>query len=97
MPKLVLFALGILALLILSRRVRGIVFHVHVRRFFTIVAFVTAFAAIGVLGYLLWKYWWPIYMAKPTVEYYDYTIEQDLNPETPGTGGPATPVIIQTR
>jgi|GEM_PF-1956823 len=97
MPKLVLFALGILALLIFSRRIRGIVFHVHVRRFLTIVIMVTVFAILVGAGYLLWKYWWPKYMAKPTVEYYDETIEQEMNPETPGTGGPPQPVIIQTR
>lgn len=97
MPKFVLFALGILALLIFSRRVRGIVFHIHVRRFLFIVTLVSILALIGIAGYLAWKYWWPMYLAKPTVEYYDETIEQELNPETPGTGGPASPVIIQTR
>ncbi len=97
MPKLVLFALGILAVLIFSRRIRSIVFHVHVRRFLFIVTLVSILALIGIAGYLAWKYWWPMYMAKPTVEYYDETIEQEMNPETPGTGGPPQPVIIQTR
>lgn len=97
MPKFVLFALGILVVLIFSRRIRSIVFHVHVRRFLFIVTLVSILALIGVAGYLAWKYWWPMYMAKPTVEYYDETIEQEMSPETPGTGGPASPVIIQTR
>lgn len=97
MAKLVLwFIIGIIVLVI-SKRVRAIVFHVHVRRFFLIVMVVGGVTVAGIAGYLIWKYWWPIYMAKPTVEYYDETIEQDLNPATPGTGGPPKPVIIQTR
>lgn len=97
MPKLVLFALGILAVLVFSRRVRGIVFHVHVRRFVLIFFTMTFITVLGVAAYFLYKFWWPRYMAKPTVEVYDETIDQEINPETPGTGGPKDPVIIQTR
>ena len=97
MPELDLLALVILAVLIFSPRIRRIVFHVHVRRFVSIVLFVSLLALIGILGYVTWKYWWPMYMARPTVEYRDETLEQDMNPVTPGTGGPAQPVIIQTR
>lgn len=97
MARLVLFAVGIVVLLVLSRRVRAVVFHLHVRRFVLIFVTVTLIAAASVGGYFLWKYWWPIFMAKPTVQWSDTTIELDEHPETPGTGGPASPVIIQTR
>ena len=97
MPQLVLLALLIFAVLVFSRRIRRIIFHVHVRNFFVILTFVTIIALCATVGYMLWKYWWPIYMAKPTVLYEDATLEQDMNPVTPGTGGPYKPAIIQTR
>lgn len=97
MPKLVLFALGILVLLVFSRRLRGVLFHIRVRRFALIFFTITLITVVGVVFYFLYKFWWPRYMAKPTVEVYDETIDQEINPETPGTGGPKDPVIIQTR
>jgi hypothetical protein len=97
MAKLVLWLIIGIVVLVISKRTRAIIFHVHVRRFFLIVMVVGGFTVAGIGGYLAWKYWWPLYMATPTVEYYDQTLEEDLDPTTPGTGGPATPVIIQTR
>ncbi len=97
MAKLVLMAIGILAVLVFSKRIRRIVFHIRVRRFFLTVLIVTFLAILGLALYLAYKYWWPKYMAIPTVIIYDETVEEDLTPVTPGTGGPAQPVIIQTR
>lgn len=68
-----------------------------IAHFILIVIVVSILACIGVGSYFLWKYWWPIYMALPTVEYRDETIEQDNSPITPGTGGPRQPVIIQNQ
>ena len=97
MARIVLIAVGIIVLLVVSRRVRRVVFHIHVRRFILIFTIVALLVVLGVGGYFAWKYWWPLYMAKPTSEWHDTTLELDANPETPGTGGPAQPVIIQTR
>lgn len=95
MPVVILCALAFLALLLLSRRLRPLIFHVHVRHFFLIVCIVSIVVMMGIVAVLLWKYWWPIYMATPVVEYRDETVEEEKNPYTPGTGGPPQPVIIQ--
>ncbi len=95
MPIVILCALGLLVLLLFSRRLLPVVFHVHVRHFLLITCVVSVVVIIGLSAFLLWKYWWPIYMATPVVEYRDETLEEDKNPYTPGTGGPPQPVIIQ--
>lgn len=97
MPKIILVLVIGVIVLALSKNVRRFVFHVHVRRFLLIFSTLTFIALCIIGGYFAWKYWWPLFMAKPTVEWHDVTLEQEQNPDTPGTGGPATPVIIQTR
>lgn len=97
MAKIVLILLALVGVLVVSRRIRSIVFHVRVRQFVIIFFVVCIVLILGGLGYLAWKYWWPMYMRLPTVEWTDTTLERDRNPVTPGAGGAPTPTIIQTR
>lgn len=97
MARIILIAIVVVAALVMSRKLRGIVFHMRVRRFLFIFTTVCFLALLGASGYYAWKYWWPIYMKQPTVEWTDTTIEHDSNPETPGAGGPVVPTLIQVR
>lgn len=83
--------------LIVSSRVRAVFFHPRVFRFLFIVAFVVFLVLIGGVGYTAWKYWWPLYMQTPVVEWEDTTLEHEKNPVTPGAGGPKKPTVIQVR
>jgi hypothetical protein len=97
MPTFVFWFIIACILLVISKRIRSIIFHLHVRRFVLIFSILSFLALLGLGGYLAWKFWWPLFMAKPTVEWQDTTVEIDMNPVTPGTGGTPQPVIIQTR
>lgn len=97
MAKLVLILVLVIGVLVVSRRIRSVVFHVRVRQFFIIVLFVCLVLALSGFGYLAWKYWWPLYMKQPTVQWTDTTLEHDESPVTPGAGGPSTPTEIQVR
>ena len=97
MRILILAAVGFVISIILFRRVRAVVFHVKVRQFLKAFLFVLLTVAVGGTLYAAWKYWWPIYMKTPTVEWTDTTLEQDENPVTPGAGGPIRPTEIQVR
>jgi hypothetical protein len=94
-PILTIIALALL--LIVSQRVRFVFFHPKTHQFLIIVAVIVFLSVLGGLGYAVWKYWWPMYMEIPIVEWTDTTLEQDKNPETPRTGGPSKPTIIQVR
>ena len=83
--------------LIVSARVRAVFFHPRVRHFLLIVFFIVMLVLMGVLGFAAWKYWWPLYMQIPVVEWEDTTLEHEKNPVTPGAGGPKKPTVIQVR
>lgn len=82
--KIILVAIAITLLLTFNRCLRSAVLHPHVTRFFLIVLCMTFLAVLVIAGYFGWKYWWPVYMAQPRVEWHDTTLEQELNPVTPG-------------
>jgi len=97
MPILVLAIVAFVVVLVVSKRIRSVLFHVQVRQFLFIVGCVTILLIIAGAGYAAWKYWWPLYMEIPVVEWNDSTLEKDSNPVTPGAGGPKTPTVIQVR
>ncbi len=97
MAKLVLLLAVIIGILVVSRRLRAIIFHIRVRQFFVIFFVLVVFFLIGGLAYAAWKYWWPVYMKQPTVQWTDTTLEHDASPVTPGAGGPVKPTEIQIR
>lgn len=97
MAKLVLVVVIVLGVLVISRPLRAIVFHVRVRQFVTIFIVTLVLFLMAGLGYAAWKYWWPMYMKQPTMQWTDTTLEQDAEPETPGAGGPVKPTQIQIR
>ncbi len=97
MAKIVLIAVVILGVLVVSRPLRAIVFHVRVRQFVTIFFVMIILSLIAGLGYAGWKYWWPMYMKQPTMQWTDTTLEHDEAPVTPGAGGPVKPTQIQIR
>lgn len=85
MSKLILVVAVLTFALVWSPRLRGIIFHLHVRRFALIFVTVAILSGLGLSGYYAWKYWWPHYMSLPTVQWHDTTIQEDKNPVTPGT------------
>lgn len=95
MQTLVLVGLGIVLLLTFNKRLRSAVLHPHVTRFFLIVVSMTFLFALGVGGYFGWKYWLPIYMAQPRADWQDTTLEQDMNPVTPGVNSQSSILLDQ--
>jgi hypothetical protein len=59
------------------------------RFFFYLIGTLIAFIILALVGWLLWQ-WWLVQQARPTMLWEDTTLEQEMNPYTPGTGKSAS-------
>ena len=62
------------------------------RFLFYFIGTLLACIAIALAGWLLWQ-WWLREQARPTMQWKDTTLEQDMQPYTPGTGKSASQKI----
>ena len=96
MPQILLVVIILIALAIVSRKVRAVLLHVKLWRFLR-VFIMTLFiiALLAVIAGSAWYWWTVLRLREPQTSWNDETIQQDMHPVTPGSGGPKKPTLVE--